>query len=538
MAIYEIYLQEPVFEPYRFRNPLLRPDKMENSGASQQSQQPIQPQQQSALIRAEQVKKLPHLNDMQKGQYEQVVQRLWDAVNSQPQNSENWTKAYQKLSQISKQLMTGMRTWQQNARQQQQAANAASQVNGAAGSGGAASNPQQQASNVTTFNQLNPTIQARVNSYSMVYPPTVKQGTQQANDWLNEAKLRFGQALQRLELGKAKMAEMQKLVQNRNQAGNPLQPHEVEQFQTKMTAYKKTVAESNSFLEKFKMQQNSFRQDQQNQQQQNIPTQNTGPQIEGVVESVGSGQNVTQPGQGPAAHTISSAVNAARNQASAAAAAQAVMSPTTQASPTAPQSGGPGPQSQPQNPSAVAQSPYSATSGQADLSGTAQAAIQQQHQQPSQPPHLNGPPRPLSQSAAVQQAAQNYASSAANNQTQPPQSATTVHGHPPYMQQGSFMKKDERMKISPHLNTKPHEPVQMAPARPTLTGGPSVGAIGQMGQPAIPKMPGYVLEGAGNERVLSKNKLNELVREITGAGPEDGDQLSPEAEEVCFTFFC
>ena len=479
---------------------------MDTSGASQAPQQNIQASQQASLIRPEQVKKLPHLTESQKPQYEQMVQRLWDVVNTSPQNSENWNKAFARLSQLSKQLMTGMRAWQA----QKQQANAAAQAAQAAQAGAtnnAAAGQQGQA--ITDFSQLNPTIQARVNSYPIVFPPTVKQGTQQAQDWLREAKMRFGQALQRLEVGKQKLSELQKVVLQRKQSGQ-LSATDQQAADAKFAQYRKTIEESNSFLQRFKLQQNQFKQERP-PQQPNAPTPSTGPQIDGAMETVGQ----SAPGQGPSAHTISSAVNAARSQANA---AQAATSPTAPVALTQQQDGTPG-SARDTKPPGVAQSPYNATSGQADLSGSAQAAIQQQQMSGG-----GAGPRPLSQSAAVQQAAQ-----AAQTQ---PQSATTVHGHPPYMQQGPFIKGQDRMKISPQLNTKPHEPVQMAPGRPTLTGGPSGGAIGQMGQPAIPKMPGYVLEGAGNERVLSKNKLNELVREVTGSGPEDGDQLSPESEEV------
>src|SRR5690606_20612255 len=56
------------------------------------------------------------------------------------------------------------------------------------------------------------------------------------------------------------------------------------------------------------------------------------------------------------------------------------------------------------------------------------------------------------------------------------------------------------------------------------------GTMGVMGQPAIQKHPGYVLEGEG-QRVLSKKMLDILVRQVTGGG--EGEGLSPDAEEVC-----
>lgn len=85
------------------------------------------------------------------------------------------------------------------------------------------------------------------------------------------------------------------------------------------------------------------------------------------------------------------------------------------------------------------------------------------------------------------------------------------------------------MVIPKNLNVQPPEPVSMAPARPTLSGGPSHGPVGVLGQPAIQKHPGYVLEGEG-QHVLSKKKLDVLVKQVTGGG--EGEGLTPDAEEV------
>lgn len=90
------------------------------------------------------------------------------------------------------------------------------------------------------------------------------------------------------------------------------------------------------------------------------------------------------------------------------------------------------------------------------------------------------------------------------------------------------------MPIPKDLKVTPPQPVPMGLARPTLTGGPTNGAMGPLGQPAIQKHPGYVLEGDG-ERVLSKKKLEELVRQVTGGSgveSEEGETLSAEVEEV------
>lgn len=57
-----------------------------------------------------------------------------------------------------------------------------------------------------------------------------------------------------------------------------------------------------------------------------------------------------------------------------------------------------------------------------------------------------------------------------------------------------------------------------------------------MQQPGIQRPPPFTLEGEG-DRVLSKRKLDELVRQVTGAAPaasdsESSNVLTPEVEEV------
>lgn len=75
----------------------------------------------------------------------------------------------------------------------------------------------------------------------------------------------------------------------------------------------------------------------------------------------------------------------------------------------------------------------------------------------------------------------------------------------------------------------------MGQSRPSMSNGPL--PVGPIGQPTIHRNPGYVLEGDG-ERVLSKKKLEELVRQVTGGTGgegEDGESITAEVEEVKFT---
>jgi transcription initiation factor TFIID subunit TAF12 len=87
--------------------------------------------------------------------------------------------------------------------------------------------------------------------------------------------------------------------------------------------------------------------------------------------------------------------------------------------------------------------------------------------------------------------------------------------------------------ISPNLS-QPPVPVQNFPqARPTMA-GPANGIGGVMGTPAIVKQT-FSLESTESGGVLSKKKLDELVRQVTGGGEGmGGESLTPEVEEVLF----
>lgn len=103
--------------------------------------------------------------------------------------------------------------------------------------------------------------------------------------------------------------------------------------------------------------------------------------------------------------------------------------------------------------------------------------------------------------------------------------------------QGSFGGREReqinnpKMPIPRHLNVTSPAGVHMGQARPTMS-GPTNGAPGPMGQPVIPRPPPFQLEGEG-DRVLSKRKLDELVRQVTGGGEE---ALTSEVEEVNIEF--
>lgn len=472
---------------------------MENAQQSRPAQ--AVPQQQASLIRPEQVSRLPQLNPQQKQQYEGAVRRFWEIMNSAPQGEPRHTQAYQKLVETSQTLMQGMKNFQaaQKRRQlqQQQAAQQA-----ASGGQPVQAQPVQnqappQSGNALQFNQLHADIQEKVNQLKFSYPPAMIEGTKQAEDWLREAKARYGQALQRMQVATAKMDELKRQVAARQSQGNPLNQHEQEAFRNKLSQCQKAITESQNFMEKFRQQQNDFMQKQPQNQFQNQQAQsNQAPETQTPV-SAGGGLQQNAPG--PQAHSISSAVALARQQ--------------TQGS----VSGSPANANAPSQPNPAASATPIKTEGQ-DQSIFATQAQSNALNQPMPAPQSAGA-RPSSQHAP-QSALQQHASQ------------QNVHAHP--LSANLNSSKNPPPAIPKNLQVTDPRPVQMPPSRPTLTGGAGVGLPGQLAQPAIPTLPGYVLESSEDGRLLSKKKLNELVREVCGPGGEsqDGDGLTPDAEEV------
>ncbi|CAG8936213.1 unnamed protein product [Penicillium salamii] len=531
-------------------------------------QQPQQPQH-SNLIRTDQVQKLPHLSDQQKAQHTQLVRSLWEMLNTRDPQTHEYQQAHTKLSQLSQNLMKGMRIFQQN---RQQAMQQHQQTQGAVGvqqgqipPGQQVQQPQQgqavpqgtqgtqgqpvqrtQSNNPQAINQLIPQIQARVSALNFFLPPNVTP--EQVQTWIPEARLRYGIALQKQEVGRARMAELRSSYAQRQSSGNMSQ-EEMQEFKNRQLAAEKLFREGSEFLNKFKEQQESFKlQSQQNPQNQTMnqtgqtnPPANmnqTGgaaaPAATQTVPNTQTGTTNMQSGQAPtpAPHTINSAVNAARNQAGQA------MSPSASqpGQPASVQSAGntPVPISAPQPQGQRPQAP-----SQQGTPGTQVTFSQTPNPDgstptpPGPPQQVNqGPPRPLSHQAAISQAAQTY-----TNPT--PQQTTTINqqaqvnnqAHPQgYLANRSTdtTSRNINMAIPKNLNVSTPEPVSMPASRPSLSGGPSHGAMGMMGQPAIQKHPGYVLEGEG-QRVLSKKMLDILVRQVTGGG--EGEMLTPDSEE-------
>lgn len=164
-------------------------------------------------------------------------------------------------------------------------------------------------------------------------------------------------------------------------------------------------------------------------------------------------------------------------------------------------------QQQPQRPQALTQ-----------RDAMAQAA-QSYSQQQQQGPNVNQPQQPMQQQHG------NMPNGMPFNQPQSAQHNTPTSGFPPPNQQMNSAQTKFPIPKDLRLDPRTQTPIPGPASRPTM-----MGQGGMMNVPGVQKPAHFTLEGEG-DHVLSKRKLDELVRQITGSvSPQDG--LSPDVEEA------
>ena len=514
----------------------------------------------SSLIKPEQVSKLTHFDERSKAGCLQLVSNLWEKIQNRSQDSPEYQQAYRKLFEVSNSIKMGMKKFQAEqaaqAAQVAQASQAAhvsqsAQASQTATGGQSAqtshgaqsalpngSRPASQGQQVPqagtqppVTEQFSHRVIQIVQNQNIIVPPNISQQGQEAcQGWLRDAKLRFAQNWQRHENSKAKLVELAKIADTRRKEGKTFTQEEVQNLNNRKNQLQRSIHEAEDYLNKFRAQQLAFKAGNAG------PSNNDISRDQAALTQVGVSNQSTQQHadhQGQP-HTVSSALDAARGQTSSG--NRSVMSPQNFS-----QQGGQPKLNQVSNSQNQGnQSQQSNSHTNVAISNSSESVPRQPAQQSNQnqtPQSATSQgPHPLSHRAAMAQTAQIY--SQPNYQQSTPQPST--HAHPQMGNREHIGNRDSqnpnnaKFAIPKDLKVPQPSPVQMGPARPTLSGGPNSGGPGSLGQPAIQKHPGYVLEGEG-ERVLSKKKLEELVRQVTGGiggESDEGETLSAEVEEV------
>jgi len=521
-----------------------------------------------SLIRPDHVPQLPHIHGEQKERYRQAIAQFWEQLETQAPESDSFKTVLARLTDASTKIKDSYKRWQtsqqgpkiggsssqqtqpvaqpaqQPAQQQQQQQQQHQQVQ-----------PQQQqqpAQQVQTQQSVaqqqaqpqaqkpifSPAVQEHVSKLQLVLPPEITEGTPEAEQTMKQMRMEVANAMHRREQIQTKMQQIKGIIEQQKAKGQDIPPAVVSQQQTLATTYN----QSKIFMEDFKSRQESFKRARQGSAAQiktEPPSSATMPPNSQPFQLHLPPDRRNQQAQNQVmnAPPMNSAMGNPANG------NRTSLSPATQQSQQI--------SAQPQQTPQLNQPPssYPQTSQTMNAPSLPMALPPQQHAQGIQHPHVPRPQLNMQQpgqpigtgqqspqhgqaqpQAYTHQQAMNAARQNSNTQ-QTPQSSMGLGYNLSNNQREREQLVTHKMPIPKNLNVPPPIPVNMGPARPTM-GGPSNGAPGMMGQPAIARAPNFVLEGEG-DRVLSKKKLDELVRQVTGGGEGlGGEGLTPEVEEV------
>ena len=530
------------------------------------------------MLRPHQIASLPFISDADKEKYANGLKGLWNQVETLPKDSEMHARAVAKIQEASRDLMRkisargkpsttpanrpqpqgqqvsqnqvpqiSQQTQQTAQAQGQQTANAQNlqrppsqqqqSHQGQQSQQQPSHNPQQSQQQQQQQVQMSQSARQFLQSFK-VYPPPNIQPNQGSADY-DAHRSRVLRSLQQQLITSEKCSQRTKEINSREQAlhqsGQQLQPELVQQREQA----KQLLTQAKAEFEKIKS------------ENQRNETYWAGRQ--------GKGDNAQSQGQGGANTTANTNVNQSQHQMSqqqsqaqqmrqqlpnvqtsqfggnmdkgqgqqGQQSAMASSNSATFPNQNMPTSGVQSGQAQTPSQMQLPQQPPSNMPGRPQPMPQQQHFANPQHQSPATASAIGqqatgGPPQALSHQAAMSAAARTY--SEQQQRSTPTQGTGQSFPSIPPSQQPVPAK----MPIPKQLNVPSPSPVSMGAARPTF-GGPGNGPAGMMGQPAMAKPPGFILEGEG-DRGLSKKKLDELVRQVTGGG--EGDGLTADVEEV------
>lgn len=526
------------------------------------------------LIKPGQVHNLQCLTPDQKITWFDGVSKIWKKLEEFPADHPEHRSAFRKLTEVSNTLRIQMQKWRtENPPAGHPASTRLAQPNG---TGGPAFRPAAHAAAGEIFSE---TVKNQARSLSLIAPPQIAAlSPADRMAWENSEKRKYASMAQRYEVNSKLLHDLNNLVAVRQSQGKAFAADETVTIKSRINQFQQAIQESRDALAIFRAQHERYRQEAEREADSHFrgigvtaggelhpppglpadqgstnSAHHAGDDAGGVVEPAGPSGSIATgaPGDTGAMGAGGGELDGARAAAaggpersssalSPSGSNQPGPTPTSHAPPSRPDSGsGPG--------SGFATAELQVSQGSVSTNVNAATTAYSQQQQQQQPQHHSPPatsnpaasasqgPIALSHKDAMAKAAHSYSS---QSSVPPHTVSTSTHAHPT-MNSREPQSSNAKWPTSKNLNVSPLTPVAMGPARPTLSGGPSTGATGPMGQPAIQKHPGYVLEGQG-ERVLSKNKLEELVRQVTGGVDGEGaEALDPDVEEVrALSSFC
>lgn len=537
------------------------------------------------FIRPNQIDALPFLDASKKEQYKNGLAALWTTYDNNAVGSPQRQAAEQKIRSASNKLMQELAAYK-GARPGSGAGSGSGPgpqqrpptQGSMAGQGQQGGAPQQggQPNGGQQSGQLSNYVKAQLGAVTIHVPSSLPPNNQAMykNQWFQTAARELTKKENAAEMGRRVQARIQAMSsqgqpvpQELNQQMDAARRtvHEVDAKWTRMKADNETKRLANQQVQNGQAQQPAQQQPQQQPQQNGQPP---------AMQRTNTNTNNFQGGNGDVKQEPRTSISPPQpqgnfqqqpqqpvNQGAAAtnapnmgqqpSAQQPQHAPQTATQPQPPHNFPQQPQQQYPNQQRPPINPQISQTQIPQHQQTPTSAVPQSATQQQQPPQR---PQALSQQAAMAQAAQSYQNQQ-NVPAQPPQqqinqpqvpnglpfnvpgSATQPtptsgfpNQQPPSMQ--STQTPNNKFPIAKQLQIDPRisQPVQGPPARPTLANA------GMIQQPGMTRPAAYTLEGEG-DRVLSKRKLDELVRQVTGGGSttatNDADNafLAPEVEE-------
>ncbi|KAG8426653.1 Transcription initiation factor TFIID subunit 12 [Metarhizium acridum] len=394
--------------------------------------------------------------------------------------------------------------------------------------------------------------------------------------WIEDMKDKYARAILTMDGSKAKVAGMEKLFKERSDAGRPLQDEELRQYQIRRDTQLKYYQDAHKWVENARRQQELFANHQQagaQASQNGTAPATSGSQQNNTQATPSAAENNAQAATQNVTASVNAAVEAAKTQQNRAAANRPPPANGTPTPTPTPAQSQPRPVPQPvQQPQGQAQAkteqphPPPVNTAQAQAAAQGQATARVQTPQSATPATAGGPTRALSHSAAMNLANQRAASTPSTTpaqsqaatsgaggvggavnqgavvpgavQQQQSQQQQQQQGHPhahPTQTQTGFQAKMPIPKQLPEKATAVPQGVTVgggvSAGRPTMSqGSGTLGGV--MNQPPVARIPAYSHDAEG-DHVLSKKKLDELVRQVCGGSgdSQDGNLLTPEVEE-------
>ena len=488
------------------------------------------------LLKPEQIPGLP-ISDDQKKRFGPGVTSLWNTLKSKPRDDPGHREALQKLSQLTHSVINQVKqnglqkarqqqqqqVQQQQQQQQSQAAEQKPQAQpmqrppsqGQLPTNGQmnpnASNQQAGAAQGQATNEIPERIRQMVERATWLAPP----GSENPQQYKDGVKKRYAEAAWRKEQAQNTMTPLQARIQQMRSQGLDIPQGMAQQLQK----YQEAFSNANKFLQELNNQQGTFRSQQQTAASQQQARNASGPLMNGGAQNLNQQQpNGMQSGQQSQSQQQQAQQRQVPPNAAVEAMRQQQMNRQPSAgSPAAANNQAPNSATGPQQPQQFTRPPQTAQNSAGPFS-------QQSPQSAMQPGAQQGA-QAFTQQGAIDAASRSYSnagvSQSAGGQTTTQQFSTPNADKP---------TASSRWPMSKNFNPQPPSAVPMGSTRPTMA-GPNNGPMGAMGQPAVQQTPSYNLHGPG-DHVLDKKKLDELVRQVCGAGDGASAQsLHPEVEE-------